>query len=262
MPETVAAYRHIVGKSVEKHPVECFTFGEGQDVTFIMAAIHGSEQMGIGLVRQLAVYLHEHLELLAERKVILMPIANPDGVARYRRFNRRGIDINRNFRAANRRNGGRNGLRALSEPEARIIERVIHKYSPDRIVSIHQPVDSIDSKAAGMVDYEGPAETLAKCMSQYCGLPVRRWGTQPGSLGAYAGQTLGIPIITLELPMYDVELSSEQLWQKYGDVLIAAVVYPERVSETYDTKSSKMERSDQNEPAADFRRAFGIAGGK
>ncbi|MHC4637106.1 MAG: hypothetical protein ACYTBV_06315, partial [Planctomycetota bacterium] len=84
-------------------------------------------------------------------------------------------------------------------------------------------------KTAGMIDHDGPGEALAKHMAQYCKLSAQKWGTSPGSLGSYAGVDLGIPIITLELPKYDVELSSEHLWKKYGTALISAVVYPKNV---------------------------------
>jgi protein MpaA len=64
-------------------------------------------------------------------------------------------------------------------------------------------------------------------MAQYCDLPVRKLGAKPGSLGSYAGETLGIPIITFELPRGASELSLELLWSKYGNTLLAAILYPE-----------------------------------
>ena len=85
------------------------------------------------------------------------------------------------------------------------------------IVSIHQPLKCID--------YDGPAKELAEEMARHCDLPVRKIGAMPGSLGSYAGITLGIPIITLELPKEATNLNSEVLWQRYGPVLIAAIGY-------------------------------------
>ena len=70
---------------------------------------------------------------------------------------------------------------------------------------------------------------LAESMGRYCDLPVKQLGARPGSLGSYAGVTLGIPTITLELLPEDSKLNSEALWQKYGKSLIAAIVYPETV---------------------------------
>ena len=69
---------------------------------------------------------------------------------------------------------------------------------------------------------------LAERMGQYCALPVKKLGARPGSLGSYAGVTLGIPIITFEMTQADSELNTEALWQKYGKALLAAITFPER----------------------------------
>lgn len=234
MPMISNAQKYISGKSVENRPIEYLVFGDGDNVVFIIAAIHGHEQLGIPLVHKLAEHLQECPYLLEGRKVILMPIANPDGVAKYSRLNAHGVDLNRNFDSSNRRNGRKNGPHALSEPEARVIHKVIEKYSPDRIVSIHQMMEwTVDSNhPPGMLDYDGPGEALANIMAQYCKLPIERWGSEPGSLGSYVGIDLGIPIVTPELSKFDCNLSLDKLWKKYGNALIAAIIYPDRVNET------------------------------
>jgi protein MpaA len=215
-----AQYR-IVGTSVQNRPIMCLVLGDGLDVTFIMATIHGNEAAGTPLVRRLAAHLRQHPEMLTGRKVVLMAVANPDGMANDSRYNAKGVDLNRNFDAANRVNSKETGLTSLSEPEARVIQQLILEYKPDRIVSIHQPLNCID--------YDGPAQMLADRMGQYCALPVKKLGAMPGSLGSYAGVTLGIPIVTFEMTEADSQLNSEALWQKYGRALIAAVVYPNPV---------------------------------
>jgi protein MpaA len=215
-----AQYR-IVGTSVQNRPIMCLVLGDGLDVTFIMATIHGNEAAGTPLVRRLAAHLRQHPEMLTGRKVVLMAVANPDGMANDSRYNAKGVDLNRNFDAANRVNSKETGLTSLSEPEARVIQQLILEYKPDRIVSIHQPLNCID--------YDGPARMLADRMGQYCALPVKKLGAMPGSLGSYAGVTLGIPIVTFEMTEADSQLNSEALWQKYGRALIAAVVYPNPV---------------------------------
>jgi protein MpaA len=131
------------------------------------------------------------------------------------------VDLNRNFEAANRVNSKETGLTSLSEPEARVIRQLILQYKPDRIVSIHQPL--------ACIDYDGPALMLAEHMEQYCTLPIKKLGARPGSLGSYAGVTLSIPIITLEMLADDSKLSSEILWQRYGKALLAAILYPDTV---------------------------------
>ena len=210
---------HVLGRSVENRPLEYLVLGRGRDVILILATIHGNEPAGAPLVLQLAKYLLQHPLMLRGRTAVLVPVTNPDGRANNRRFNANGVDLNRNFQTANRRDGGRFGYRALSEPESRFIHLLIHQYKPDRIVSIHQPRTCID--------YDGPAKALAECMAEYFDLPIRKLGAKPGSLGSYAGKALGIPTVTLELPRDASQLSPELLWGKYGNAMVAAILYPD-----------------------------------
>jgi len=219
-PAVPGQYR-IVGTSVQRLPILSFVLGQGPDVTFILAAIHGNEPAGTPLVRRLEKYLQQRPHLLKGRKVVLLAVANPDGMAHNSRFNANGVDLNRNFPASNRVNDKRFGPTALSEPEARLVKQLIEQYSPDRIISIHQPL--------ACIDYDGPGTTLAVRLALYCSLPVKRLGPKPGSLGSYAGVDLGIPIITFEMLQSDSGLDSETLWRRYGKALIAAIVYPDPV---------------------------------
>jgi protein MpaA len=214
---TGVAQSHIAGLSVQNRLIECVVLGEGADVTLIMATIHGSEPAGTALVRRLAEVLAEQPDMLADRKVVLVPVANPDGMAAHSRYNARNVDLNRNFATYNRRKNAKSGSKALSEPETRTIEAIIREYSPDRIVSIHQPL--------ACIDYDGPAQELARRMAEQCDLPVKKLGAQPGSLGSYAGLSLGVPIVTFELPRHAERLDRQLLWRKYGPALIAAVTY-------------------------------------
>jgi len=218
-PSVLPSSYQIVGTSAEYHPILCLTLGQGPDVILVIATIHGDEAVGTPLVRRLAAYLREHPNLLEGRTVVLLPVANPDGMARGIRYNAHNVDLNRNFEAANRVTDEHSGQTALSEPEARIIRRLITQYKPDRIVSLHQPL--------GCIDYDGPAASLADRMADYCTLPVKKVGARPGSLGSYAGVTLGIPIITFEMLAADSKLDEQTLWNRYGKALIAAVVFPD-----------------------------------
>jgi len=221
-PRAVELKLRVVGRSVEGRPITCQVLGSGGDVVLIMATIHGNEPAGTPLVHRLAEHVAAHPELLEGRQVVLVPVANPDGLARDTRHNARGVDLNRNFPASNFSARESSGPRALSEPESRVIDDLLATYRPDRIVSIHQPLNCID--------YDGPARALARAMSACCSLPVRKLGGRPGSLGSYAGITKGIPIITVELPKSAGRLSDAALWQRYGEMLLAAICFPERVS--------------------------------
>jgi len=204
-----------IGRSVDNRPIKSLVIG---DVTLIIATIHGKEAAGTPLVWLLAKHLLENSHLLEGRKAVLVPLANPDGFSRRRRYNSNGVDLNRNFDTENRRNNRRHGYYPLSEPEAYTIEQVIEQHRPKRIISIHQPL--------ACIDYDGPASDLARHIAKYCNLPVRKLGALPGSLGSYAGVDLRIPTITLELPGGVERLDPEDLWELYGTALVASIMYP------------------------------------
>ena len=216
---SVTVHAFVPGSSGEGRPIECHHVGQGEDVILIMASIHGDEPAGTPLVYRLAEHLRARPDMLTGRQVVLMAVANPDGLASGTRHNANGVDLNRNFPAWNFAPSPDHGPGPLSEPESRAIKAVLDAYKPHRVVTIHQPV--------ACVDYDGPAENLAWAMGRWVDLPVKRIGSQPGSLGSHVGVELGIPIITLELPASASSLDDDALWQAYGNCLLAAIVYPE-----------------------------------
>jgi murein peptide amidase A len=213
----VAIHREVLRNSPEGRPIECLSVGSGEDVVLVLAAIHGSEPAGKPLVECLAEHLSQNGRLLEGRKAILVPVANPDGLARGTRANSRSVDVNRNFPAPNFQAADRHGAMPLSEPESRAILDILMDSRPSRIVSIHQPLVC--------VDYDGPAGDLARAMAATTDLPVKKLGGLPGSLGSYAGETLGIPIVTLELPRSADTLCGCELWQEYGEALLTAIEF-------------------------------------
>lgn len=208
----------IAGYSVQARPIRYSVNGDGERTIFFIGAIHGNESAGAVLAEQLRLYLCNNRSLLKGRTVVLLAVANPDGLSAGTRFNTNGVDLNRNFPADNRQNNTRFGLAELSEPEAVAIKNLIDEYEPDVIISIHQPLNCID--------YDGPAEDLAQVMAAHCDLSVRKLGAMPGSLGSYSGLVLGIPIITFELPGEVSQISRDELWDRYSPALLAAVAYP------------------------------------
>ncbi|MBN1508492.1 MAG: DUF2817 domain-containing protein [Sedimentisphaerales bacterium] len=209
----------LMGRSVQGRAIMVQVLGQGGDTTFIMGTIHGDEPAGQVLVEQLSEHLRTNPRLLDGRRVVLLPVANPDGLAAKTRENIRGVDLNRNFETTNRVNNETNGRSALTEPEAQALQKVIKDFGPSRIVSIHQPLTCID--------YDGPAGALATRMAQYCDLPIKKLGAKPGSLGTFTGEELKIATITLELPAAAKNMTAAALWEQYGRSLLAAVTYPE-----------------------------------
>lgn len=210
--------KEIVGRSLDGRPIECLVAGDGPDVFWLIATIHGNEAAGTPLVEKFVEHLKARPADLNGRRVVITPVANPDGLAENIRLNKNGVDLNRNFPAGNwgRVDVKPHGETPLSEPESRALMRILCQYFPKRVVSIHQPL--------ACIDYDGPAEGLAQAMAAKCSLPVNKLGSRPGSLGSFVGMTLGRPIVTLELPD-DAGMDGDFLWRRYGDALLAALRY-------------------------------------
>ncbi|MBI5764650.1 MAG: DUF2817 domain-containing protein [Planctomycetes bacterium] len=208
-----------IGRSVQGRPIEAWVLGDGPDVTLILATIHGDEPAGTPLVKRLADHLATNRDLLAGRRVIIVPVANPDGMVANTRTNSRGVDLNRNYPANNYKHNGTHGDKALSEPESVALHRLIERHRPARIISLHQPL----RWGKACIDYDGPGKALAESMAAACDLPLVKIGARPGSLGSYAGETLGTPIITVELPRDATHWGEAILWERYGRMMLAAL---------------------------------------
>jgi murein peptide amidase A len=172
------------GHSIEGRVIEW----QGSGPLLVFGAIHGDEPASAELCRRWA----------ARGAGIVVPVVNPDGLARGTKDNARGVDLNRNFAA---RNWSREhppgyfpGDQPLSEPESAALAALIDERAPRLIVSVHQPF--------GCVNWDGPAASLAEEMARACGYPARAsiGYPTPGSFGSAYGVDRGLPVITLELP--------------------------------------------------------------
>ena len=204
----------VAGQSVEGREIPVHVRGLGPDICLLLATIHGNEPAGTPILERLLAHLDDHPELLRGRRVIVMPVANPDGLAARTRANANGIDLNRNFEAPNRRDGGRYGEEALSEPEAAAVRAVVRQFRPSRVLSIHQPLRC--------VDWDGPARMLARDLAAVTDLPLKKLGTRPGSMGAWA-EAGSLPLVTLELPPRVESLGADELWRRYGEAMLVFV---------------------------------------
>jgi protein MpaA len=185
-------------------------------VLFI-GSIHGDEAQGTDVIHRLLREIPAMPQLLARTRVLAIPNANPDGVARRSRTNLGGVDLNRNFPTRWRPTAkGRffSGPHPLSEPESQALQRVIELERPTAIVAFHAHMacNNFDGRAA---------ESLARAMARANGyrlMPQIGYET-PGSLGQHAAYGMGIPIVTLEVGFE----APAQLWKKVRDSLLLAI---------------------------------------
>lgn len=222
------------GKSVKGRPLVYATFGDpnAENTTLIFSTVHGDEITPLYIALQLAHWLQERQGQLIKTRVVIAPLVNPDGFLHTpkTRVNENGVDLNRNlkthdweakalpywktrYRGDPRRNPG---LKARSEPETIFQEELIRKVKPQKILSIHSPLN--------FLDYDGPTHlSLSRFPKQYvleCDRLRRRLKATssvfyPGSLGNFAGQEMGIPTLTLELPSADPR-KADAYWKKFA----------------------------------------------
>ncbi|UAY94709.1 murein tripeptide amidase MpaA [Dickeya dadantii] len=177
---------------------------EGKHSGLILAGTHGDETASVVALscalRTLAPGSRAHHVVLA---------VNPDGCQLGLRANAGGVDLNRNFPAANWQPDGTvyrwsedtpvrdvqlsTGDRPGSEPETQALCRLIDRLSPPWVVSFHEPLACIDdphrSELGGWL-----AREFALPLVDSVGYPT------PGSFGSWCAERR-LHCITAELPV-------------------------------------------------------------
>jgi hypothetical protein len=190
-------------------------------ITLLIGGTHGNEPATVRLMED---FLRPPIWAeVRDFPVMILPMANPDGVARGTRYNARGVDLNRNCGFNWRADCDEPpGPAAWSEPESIALRDFILAWRPAKIVSLHWALAEIDADG---VQSTGLAQTMWDALDATTRPPYRLRVTEPGrgqrrlervyaacpgSLGQWCGYGLAYPdgtapaMVTLELP-YDPE---------------------------------------------------------
>jgi murein peptide amidase A len=154
-------HKESIGTSSDGRPITAYRAGErGKPVVVVVATMHGEENFGQYVARG----------LLEGRKIKgvdlwVVPVLNPDGLVRDRRWVKGSIDLNRNFphRWISRAHSGPS---AASVKETRVIMKFLDRTKPKYLVSWHQPLLGVDS-------YGVKDRKLMHRLSQGLDLPIR-----------------------------------------------------------------------------------------
>ena len=131
-----------LGHSVKGRAVMALRLGDPRSPrkALVVGSIHGDETAGLKVVREL------RRRYSGIRGVDLWTVytVNPDGVARGTRSNAHGVDLNRNFSfrwhgGVPRSSGYYPGPRPFSEPESRLVRRLVTRLQPRISIWYHQP---------------------------------------------------------------------------------------------------------------------------
>ena len=133
----------VIGESVRGRKIRAYHLGQpGQQKVVLISTMHGDEPA----TRQILDSLRTGPPITG-LDVWVVPVYNPDGLARHTRKNARGVDLNRNYpyRWADLDGSYESGPRPASEPETRAMMRFLAAVRPSRILSFHQPLHGVDT---------------------------------------------------------------------------------------------------------------------
>ena len=187
-----------------------YQLGAGPRSVLVVGGIDGgTESNTTALVNQLLQYLPRDPDLVGAGFVLmLLPAANPDGLATGTRMLADGVDANRNwptgdwspdtYVAGPRLIPGGGGPFPFSEPETRALAAFVQRTQPGLIVSYHS--------AAALV-MAGPAARALGLDQLYAAITGYAWGDWVAYpvTGDFAQWTedQGIPTVEIELPDHE-----------------------------------------------------------
>ena len=138
----------VIGKSVAGRKIKAWhlgprkeEFGEDIPTVVLISTMHGNER-----ATQLILQSLRDGAPVEELDVWVVPVYNPDGLARNTRKNARGVDLNRNYPNdwVDLDGNYESGAKPASEPETRAMMKFLRKVRPDYVLSFHQPLNGVD----------------------------------------------------------------------------------------------------------------------
>lgn len=133
----------VIGHSVRGRAIRAYRVGDptSPNRVVVMSTMHGDESD----TRRILYALRDGRPVHGI-DLWLVPVVNPDGLARHTRKNAHGVDLNRNYPYHWADLDGRyeSGRAPGSEPETRALMSFFDRVRPRRIVSFHQPLNGVD----------------------------------------------------------------------------------------------------------------------
>lgn len=208
---TVCRTTSTIGYSVLGRPILAHTFGSGGTTILFTGGIHGNEPSGSYIMYDFISYLESNARRIpTDKKIVIVPEVNPDGIATYSRYNFNNVNIDRNFPSASwvadidSSSGlviGGGGSSALSEPETRALADLTTSLQPRLEVSFHAQGSLLGANQLG--DSIAIADMYASNVgySSMIGHAEEVMGyTITGEYEEWMGEQYGTPAILIELP--------------------------------------------------------------
>ena len=219
---TICGTSAVIGYSTKGRAISAYYFGNGKTPILFTGGMHGSEASGYTTMQAWVTHLMSNgYKIPADKRVVIVPNTNPDGIAAGSRNSATNVNIDRNFPTANwkadietaggiLKNGG--GTSGGSEPETKALMALTRQLRPRLEVSFHSQGRLVgankfgDSVAIGntyasLVGYQTMFDNAEAVM----GYPMT------GEYEDWMGEAMGIPAILVELPSNSGNYLNSQL---------------------------------------------------
>lgn len=200
----------ICGYSVESKPIYYYSIGEGEETILILGGLHGNEPKGTYACLELLQNLTESGDLLARYRFIVIPLCNPDGAERFRRFNSENVDLNRDFYK-------------FSQPETRAIREIFIENNPVLLIDVHESLSG-----QPVIIYAN--NTKSRLLASFFNSETRIFMVLAADVGQSANfaEKNGIHGVIVELPFFSWEYRNGTIivwqfiksWDKYRKEII------------------------------------------
>lgn len=209
-----------IGRSAQGRPLRVRIEGHGSRTVLWVGGIHGDEPEGQSVTANLAAaFLNQRLA--DSVTLIIFEDDNPDGRAAHSRTNAHGIDLNRNFPAANFSPGNGHGPRPLSEPESTALALLVCESRPNLTMVAHS---GHPGSLANVVNYDGPSKTAASVFARLAAMTVvDTVYPTPGSFGSWAGTEGHLAVLTIE---YRRGITADAAWRQTQTAILATLKLP------------------------------------
>lgn len=200
-----------IGYSQGGRAILAYVFGTGSRTVLYTGAIHGNELSSKYLMDAWINELEVNARTIpSDKKIVVVPMINPDGVALNRRNNSNNIDLNRNFDTSdwqtdivspsNQPIPGGGGITSMSEPETKAIAAYTALLRPRLTMSFHS------SAAYAIGNQAGDSASLAATYASMTGYTNQTGNSSnafgyviTGTYDDWIAERLGLPSVLIEL---------------------------------------------------------------
>ena len=201
----------VIGYSQQGRAITAYEFGSGQRTILFVGAIHGNEYSTYSLMQRWFTELEARAkEIPGDKRIVIVPSINPDGIASGSRVNANNVDLNRNFGTSdwqkdittvgNQPFKGGGGESAMSEPETKAMAALASRLRPELTLSYHSIGGLLAANQAGR------SSSLASTYRQLSGYQNTTGQTSStleysisGTWDDYLAERLGAASILIEL---------------------------------------------------------------